>query len=198
MWLYQAKVEYFKPMWPVRKALPNWWQFLREFNSVVINITWFICNNIPKLIQQFIKYYFYLFPTPSIFRQYWTFLPNMTFYSIVRGFHKTFAMDVACEQWWLTPRKDGLCESYWFTSSLSKNKTNNLISNMSHPSAISNKVIHIHSLTWWGGGYKTNGNITQLRLGLDIKLSKLQIFEVFMDYSLSMKHLLSQQPKFML
>ena len=39
----------------------------------------------------------------------WTLLPNLTFYLIVWGFHRTFAMDAACQQRTLTPPETWSC-----------------------------------------------------------------------------------------
>ena len=42
-----------------------------------------------------------------------TFSPNSTFYRIMRGFHRTFAMVVACQQWTLTP-SDNWFRPIWY------------------------------------------------------------------------------------
>ena len=39
----------------------------------------------------------------------WTLLPNLTFYLIVRGFHRTFATGAACQQRTLTPLDTWSC-----------------------------------------------------------------------------------------
>ena len=39
----------------------------------------------------------------------WTFLPNLTLYLIVRGFHRTFATGAACQQRTLTPSDTWSC-----------------------------------------------------------------------------------------
>ena len=55
--------------------------------------------------------------TPSIDRTYtnfwplpiWTLLPNLTFYLIVQGFHRTYATGAACQQRTLTPPDTWSC-----------------------------------------------------------------------------------------
>ena len=39
----------------------------------------------------------------------WTLLPNLTFYLIVQGFHRTYATDAACQQRTLTPPDTWSC-----------------------------------------------------------------------------------------
>ena len=48
----------------------------------------------------------------------WTSLPNMTFYLITRGFHRTFATNAACQQRTLTPPDTWSCPTLGFASVL--------------------------------------------------------------------------------
>ena len=42
----------------------------------------------------------------------WTFLPNLTFYLIMRGFHRIFATGAACQQMMLTPPDTWFCPTF--------------------------------------------------------------------------------------
>ena len=46
----------------------------------------------------------------------WTFLPNLTFYLIARGFHTTFATGAACQQRTLTPPDTWSCPTLGLAS----------------------------------------------------------------------------------
>ena len=73
----------------------------------------------------------------------WTTLPNLTFYLIVQGFHRTYATGVACQQRTLTPPDMHLVLSHFGTCLCSKVETNLswtcLVSgllNFEHPSVL--------------------------------------------------------------
>ena len=42
----------------------------------------------------------------------WTLLPNLTFYLVVQGFHRTYATGAACQQRTLTPPDTWSCP-FW-------------------------------------------------------------------------------------
>ena len=70
----------------------------------------------------------------------WTILPNLTFYVIVRGFHRTFAMGAACQQRTLTPPDTWPCTTWELASVLklrpiSPELVSGLLS-FEHPSAL--------------------------------------------------------------
>ena len=48
----------------------------------------------------------------------WTLLPNLTFYLIARGFHRTFATGAACQQRTLTPMDTWSCPTLGLASVL--------------------------------------------------------------------------------
>ena len=48
----------------------------------------------------------------------WALLPNLTFYLITRGFHRTFATGAACQKRMLTPPDTLSCPTFWLASAL--------------------------------------------------------------------------------
>ena len=56
----------------------------------------------------------HLYHLQSVFywRSFWTLLPNLTFYLIVQGFHRTYATGAVCQQRTLTPPDTWSCP-FW-------------------------------------------------------------------------------------
>ena len=69
----------------------------------------------PSTVTPFIDQVLHLFLTLILIG---TLLPNLTFYRIARGFHRTFATGAACEQRTLTPLDTCSCSTFGLASVL--------------------------------------------------------------------------------
>ena len=89
----------------LRKFFGRYWDLTKQYEAPLPNVTrhsgWWpytVTPSIDRTLHQFFL--------PLLI---WTLLPNLTFYIIMRGFHRTFAMGAAYQQRTLTPPDTWSC-----------------------------------------------------------------------------------------
>ena len=86
--------QYDVPPFPDFTRHSRWWPYT-------------VTNSIDQVLHQFLTLLLIL-----------TLLPNLTFYLIVQGFHKTFVTDAACQRRTFTPPDTWSCPTLWLSSVL--------------------------------------------------------------------------------